>query len=57
MFNYVALFTIAVIGIVVLDEDPTSVSIREWVLFAIMIYAAVSFFRGYRELISREKKR
>ena len=57
MFNYFALFTAAVIGIVVLDEDPTSVSIQEWILFAIMIYAAVSFFRIYRELISQEKKR
>ena len=56
MFNYFALFTAAVIGIVVLDDDPTSVSIQEWVLFAVMIYAAVSFFRGYRELISRDKR-
>jgi Ca2+/Na+ antiporter len=57
MANYFLLFTAAIIGIVVLDEDPTSVSIQEWVLFAVMIYAAVAFFRRYREQISRENKR
>jgi hypothetical protein len=52
MWNYLALFLACVIGIVVLDDDPTSVSLQEWVLFAIMIYAAISFFRIYRDLIS-----
>jgi hypothetical protein len=56
MWNYFALFMVAVIGIVVLDEDPTSVSIQEWVLFAVMIYAAISFFRSYRDSISSGKR-
>lgn len=57
MFNYVALFTVAVLGIVFFDEDPTGVSVQEWILFAVMIYAAVSFFRKYREAVARERKR
>jgi hypothetical protein len=57
MWNYVALFTACMIGIVVLDEDPTSVSIQEWVLFAVMIYAAISFFRSYLDSISSGKRR
>jgi hypothetical protein len=56
MYNYVALFTVSVIGIVFLDEDPTSVSIQEWMLFAVMIYAAVSFFRAYRKLLLSQKR-
>ena len=56
MFTYLALFSAAVVGIVVLDDDPTSVSIQEWVLFAVMIYAAISFFRVYRELITSRKR-
>jgi hypothetical protein len=49
MFNYFALFVVSVIGIVVLDDDPTGVSVQEWILFAIMLYSAHSFFRLYRE--------
>jgi hypothetical protein len=45
VFNYFALFLVAVFGIVVLDEDPTSVSFQEWIFFAIMLYAAVSMLR------------
>jgi hypothetical protein len=51
LFNYFALFLVAVLGIVVLDDDPTGVSIQEWVLFAVMLYAAVGFFRCYRRLV------
>lgn len=56
MFNYFALFLVSSIGIIVLDDDPTGVSIQEWVLFAIMIYSAISFFRIYRKLISSEER-
>ena len=45
LFNYFALFLVAVFGIVVLDEDPTAVSFQEWIFFAIMLYAAVSMIR------------
>lgn len=45
LINYFALFLVAVFGIVVLDEDPTGVSVQEWIFFAIMLYAAVSMVR------------
>jgi hypothetical protein len=56
MFNYVALFTVSVVGIVFLDDDPTSVSPQEWLLFAVMVYAAVQFFRLYRKAVSAQKR-
>lgn len=40
MLNYVALIIVAVIGMAVLDEDRTRVSIEEWAIFAVMIFAA-----------------
>jgi hypothetical protein len=40
MLNYVALIIVAVIGMAVLDEDRTQVSIEEWAIFAVMIFAA-----------------
>ena len=54
MFNHVALLTVAIIGMVFLDDDPTSVSIQEWVLFAIMIYAASQLYRRFRDLANGE---
>jgi len=51
LFNYFALFLAAVVGIVVFDDDPSAVSTQEWILFAVMVYAAVAFFRSYRELM------
>ena len=51
LLNYFALFLAAVVGIVVFDDDPTGVSLQEWVLFAVMIYAALSFFRVYRRIV------
>ncbi|AAU93052.1 MULTISPECIES: hypothetical protein [Methylococcus] len=48
MFNYAVIVTAALAGIVLVDDDPTSVSLEEWVLFAVMIYAASSFMRLYR---------
>lgn len=57
MLNYVALFLVSVFGIVFLDEDPTGVSIQEWIFFAIMIYSALRIFRKYRELYMNEKRR
>ncbi len=56
MWNYLALFMASVTGIVVLDDDPTSVSVQEWILFAIMIYAAVAFFRIYQKLIASRNR-
>ncbi len=51
LVNYFALFLAAVIGIVVFDDDPTGVSLQEWILFVVMIYAALSFVRIYREIV------
>lgn len=51
LLNYFALFVAAVVGIVVFDDDPTGVSVQEWVLFVVMIYAALSFFRIYRRMV------
>lgn len=51
LFNYFALFLAATIGIVVFDDDPTGVSPQEWVLFAVMLYAALSFVKRYRALV------
>lgn len=45
MFNYLALFTVSAIGIFLLDEDPTQVSVQEWIFFIIMIYSAIALLR------------
>ncbi|MGI9212350.1 MAG: hypothetical protein ACR2HF_07730 [Methylococcaceae bacterium] len=47
MINNVLLIVASIVGIVVLDEDPSSVSIQEWIFFAVMIYAAIGFYREY----------
>ena len=40
MLNYVALILVAVIGMSVLDDDRTSVSTEEWIIYAVMMFAA-----------------
>ena len=40
MLNYAALIFVAVIGMSVLDEDRTTVSIEEWAIYAVMLFAA-----------------
>lgn len=47
--NYFVLALVSTIGIVVVDDDPTSVSVQEWVLFAVLIYSAISFLKLYIE--------
>lgn len=54
LVNYFALFVAAVVGIVVFDDDPTGVSLQEWVLFAVMLYAGWSFFRIYRRMVREQ---
>jgi hypothetical protein len=51
LFNYLALFLVSVFGIVVLDDDPTGVSVQEWIFFAIMLYSAVAILRYFQEYI------
>ncbi|MDD2769304.1 MAG: hypothetical protein PHT19_11260 [Methylococcus sp.] len=48
MLNYALIVAAALAGIILFDDDPTSVSIQEWILFAVMIYAAASFMRLHR---------
>ncbi|WNV04828.1 hypothetical protein RP726_00055 [Candidatus Methylospira mobilis] len=50
LLSYFSLFTVSAIAMIVLDDDPAAVSVEEWVLFAVMIYSAFSFFRTYRDL-------
>ncbi len=56
MYNYFALALVSTIGIVFLDDDPDSVSVQEWILYAILIYASIGFLRQYLDLISRQKR-
>ncbi len=55
MYNYFGLALFSTIGIVFFDDDPGSVSIQEWILYAILIYAAVGFVRKFIELAEQEK--
>lgn len=55
MYNYFAMALVSTIGIVFFDDDPSSVSIQEWILYAVLIYSAVGFFRAYLEMAARGK--
>ena len=55
MLNYFALALASTLGIVFLDDDPSSVSVQEWILYAVLIYAALGFFRTYYERASQDK--
>ena len=55
MYNYFALAIVSTVGIVFFDDDPSSVSVQEWILYAVLIYAAVGIFRTYFELATRDK--
>lgn len=50
MYNYFALALVATFGIVFLDDDPSGVSVQEWILYAVLLYSALGFFRGLIEL-------
>ncbi|BBL75917.1 hypothetical protein [Methylomagnum ishizawai] len=51
MVNYLLMIVASVAGIVVLDEDPSSVSPQEWILFAVMAYSTVGLLRKLQEFI------
>jgi len=40
MLNYVAMIVIGVLGMSILDTDRTSVSIEEWAIYAVIMFAA-----------------
>ncbi len=56
MYNYFALALVSTFGIVFLDDDPASVSVQEWILYAVLIYSAVGFFRKYYEVATRKRR-
>jgi hypothetical protein len=55
MVNYFALALVSTVGIVFFDDDPSSVSTQEWILYAVLIYAAVGFVRKFIEMAEQEK--
>ena len=54
MLSHFLLALAASVGIIVMDEDPTSVSPEEWVLYALLLYSAFSFLRFYIEAKLKE---
>jgi hypothetical protein len=40
MFNYAALIVIGSLGMTILDTDRTRVSIEEWAIYIVMLFAA-----------------
>lgn len=55
MLNYFALSLASTIGIVFVDDDPNSVSTEEWILYAVLLYAAIGFFRKLAELAASQR--
>jgi len=55
MLNNFALILASMIGIVFFDDDPSSVSIQEWILYAVMLYAVVGVVRTFVELAEQNK--
>lgn len=53
MFNYLAMALAATVGIVFFDDDPGAVSWQEWILYAVLVYAALGFLRVYLDMASR----
>lgn len=51
LFNYFALFLVSIVGIVVFDDDPTGVSVQEWIFFGVMAYSAYAILRGFQRLL------
>jgi hypothetical protein len=40
MFNYAALIVIGSLGMTILDTDRTRVSVEEWAIYAVILFAA-----------------
>lgn len=53
LISYLAACVIAVVVMVATDEDTTSVSNVEWVLFAVMAYSAAQAIRKMIEIYKR----
>jgi len=55
MLNSIALVIVSTIGIVFFDDDPSSVSVQEWILYAVLIYASIDCLRKFVELADRDR--
>jgi len=55
MLNSIALVIVSTVGIVFFDDDPSSVSTQEWVLYAVLIYASLDCLRKFAELARRDR--
>lgn len=54
LISYFAVFIMAVAIMVVADDDPTGVSLIEWVMFAVMAYTASQLCRRLLEIYRRD---
>lgn len=39
MLNYLLLIIVSAVGMAALDNDPTSVSLEEWAIYGVMLFA------------------
>lgn len=53
VISYLAICVIVVVLMVATDEDATSVSTREWLMFAVMAYSASQAIRKMIEIYKR----
>ncbi|HLF98588.1 MAG TPA: hypothetical protein VI457_15715 [Methylococcaceae bacterium] len=53
LFSYIAICVIVAVLMVATDEDMTSVSDREWLMFAVMAYSAYQAIRKMIEIYKR----
>ena len=51
MLNYILLIVAGAIGMSLLDGDPTSVSIEEWAIYAVMLYPFWKLIQAMIQLI------
>ncbi len=51
MVSYVLLIVTGALGMSVLDGDPTSVSLEEWAIYAIMLYSTWKLIQRMIDLI------
>jgi hypothetical protein len=49
--SYVLLIVIGALGMAVLDGDPTSVSLEEWAIYAVMLYSTWKLIQRMIDLI------
>lgn len=55
MLNYTAMIVVCTIGIVFFDDDTSHVSVQEWVLGGIMIYASIGLVKKLAEMADSDQ--